>query len=957
MKLNDKRVESIFTKSQIPARPITIKNGDLIYPFEVKMGYVASTEEGYVFKSNVSDYGRFERIWTGYEQSLIQWENSTFAVANTENTNIADIAKNGIGVKKQYLAGESFLAKLDTDMQENQIDKYGFDNDFLVDRDVITLTYNTNKIFNESDVFKFYIIPSKHGKTIFRITNINSHPTNDDKTIAYSTITLTSLNENLSASGIAVNQFIQFSAPGEGYAFPKEIKRYELGYLPVAQYKTIHDITTIVAGVEYVVESFRNEGLSTVIWDAVNKQFNSIANKQGYTLDETYLRNRPIKTVQVEIFGKGLLSDVYAYGRELTPKNNSNGEKIDQSHLLLIDTPHSPISSQQEATRPLARNTKYYNVFDSKINVSTWWKDWKEAQTQSVNPGKKKEYDGFLQMFYGTQTKIIPTGMDKFLGALETIGGGILTAATGSNVGISMIEDGVSAWKTTKSASDGKISLFVDKNGQLDISTFNTYNYIVNRDTQRLPFDFTETIPWTLKNIPLIGGLLDKITFGLPFSWAQTTQLTRENYTIRGIVPSTLVDTFTSIYGVKDGGKTKEGKKEITSQYSVIPLETLGDDTGEEFFSNGDFATSMRFSITDKYKNTKPKGSNLIIVGEGQIRDTRNIDIRLDGETETEYENRQFNLTGMTPLSTTSQFTLDAIGLHFLGKADVKITCFDNSDQPVYTTVFKTNSKLTGSIRDWNTTIKLSNWEYNDVVRVDNRLASGERTTGTVPGSAKSSATYAVPRFKKNSAGDIEVDINGNPIQDRDIYGQLIYDQVSSLTGGDAITTTQLPDVHIKNIPNTIAITPYIDRITSSSGNGWKSTTLNIKDLIINSGYTAKNIGQYKYIDIELWGQANWHPSTVISIITLGIANAASWIADSINADARSKKTFTFEITPNNANPLNITDFTVKMASGNVIDYDFYKVKANGDLYIDGYDNRDGHLDSEMQWDNIVVHN
>lgn len=68
MKFNDQRVNSIF-KQTIANLPIFDFSGseDLVFPFEVKTGFVNTTEEGIVFNSNVTDYARYERIFTGFE--------------------------------------------------------------------------------------------------------------------------------------------------------------------------------------------------------------------------------------------------------------------------------------------------------------------------------------------------------------------------------------------------------------------------------------------------------------------------------------------------------------------------------------------------------------------------------------------------------------------------------------------------------------------------------------------------------------------------------------------------------------------------------------------------------------------------------------------------------------------------------------------------------------------------
>ena len=97
MIFSDKKIEKLFTLSKIPQRPINVENGDLIFPFSLMTGFVNATEGGYVFNSKVEDYSRFERIFTGYESSLVQWDFSTYST--NKNNNIV----------KKYQSGNAFL--------------------------------------------------------------------------------------------------------------------------------------------------------------------------------------------------------------------------------------------------------------------------------------------------------------------------------------------------------------------------------------------------------------------------------------------------------------------------------------------------------------------------------------------------------------------------------------------------------------------------------------------------------------------------------------------------------------------------------------------------------------------------------------------------------------------------------------------------------------------------------
>lgn len=55
------------------------------------------------------------------------------------------------------------------------------------------------------------------------IENVEEFYEPSTQAFKYAKISLRSLNDKLADTGLAIDQYVQFSCPGEGYAFPKLI--------------------------------------------------------------------------------------------------------------------------------------------------------------------------------------------------------------------------------------------------------------------------------------------------------------------------------------------------------------------------------------------------------------------------------------------------------------------------------------------------------------------------------------------------------------------------------------------------------------------------------------------------------------------------------------------------------------------------------------------------------------
>ena len=129
MKMNQNRITSLFNKTfaDLPNFSFDNSTEELIFPFVVKTGFVDSTEKGFVFNSNIDNYSRFERIFTGYEAISAIWEDSTRI-----DTSVANIGK------KSYTIGKNIRAFFDMENSSTNFSNLQENSDF--NKEVIDTT-------------------------------------------------------------------------------------------------------------------------------------------------------------------------------------------------------------------------------------------------------------------------------------------------------------------------------------------------------------------------------------------------------------------------------------------------------------------------------------------------------------------------------------------------------------------------------------------------------------------------------------------------------------------------------------------------------------------------------------------------------------------------------------------------------------------------------------------------
>lgn len=792
MKLNKNVIDKIYrnNKFELPKIELKANNADVLIPYDLKLGFVDTTSEGVVFDNELDDYSQFERIFTGNEALLVKWTSSTDTTVKQTGLNKT--------LHKRFKVGDTYTCWVDKESAKTEfsnIENQRGDT-FAAERITDVIDVYIKGAFSKTNIVRFFQLPSKFGDALYYVDSVDEYNDPNKNFIRYSKITLRSVNNRLADTGLSVKQYIQYAAPGEGYAKPQVVPY--LGYREMNKWPKYDSLDRAPIGTTPILV-YGYDGIDgyTKLIKVSETQQTIMGNGVGVVLDKDKLKNKPITSFQVEIFGKGVLSDIYFYGRPIKKLPNSQNEEIERPRMLLLNRALQADKSQKDATEPFARNTDYKYIRASRLVVESWYESWEKRANTQMNPNARKDYIGALELFYGIGSyEVNVNPLIRILGDVLTIG----------------TMEWAHLWPTELNIKQDNNKM-VKEIKTSDFSTLFLNNFFKNKSVPRLPISYKESIAWNLSMIPFIGGFLNKLTSGLVPGWRESTDLGGRNFNITGIIPTDLLDFYTNalMSPQKSDEVFGEGIYESKNKiYTAIPLNDLQSTSSPETISAVDYATILHYSFTDTFDTLDIHGQ---VIESGSTKDFDYV--KTDNTPIIQWD---MNQSVAVDNKNVAGYAIDLWGLHFLGDADIKITFFSGL-APVYTSKVKTMSKLTGSVRDWNTNYKISDWSAPAGVIVDNGNAytyqAGDFTIGAISPEQEAnlknnfSQGTAFTNYAKDSAGHILVDGNGNPIRDYSDTGipKAVF-QVNRNGGKDTGVSTMTPQQIDKIKEDVVVLNP-----------------------------------------------------------------------------------------------------------------------------------------------------
>lgn len=580
---------------------------------------------------------------------------------------------------KTIKKGKAFKVRVDSSsasVQFSQSPGSNFLGDYTQWQSTKSFVVDTTTILYDDDLYKLYMIPQitqdkKNDITLLYISDISYFYDADGKKI-YNRVVFSSINDYLASTGQTIQQTIQFAAPGEGYAVPK------------------------------------------LIYDNTGKAID-------YTYNPDYAVDRGIDTIQIEILGPAGFVAPRIIGRPIDKLAQNN--KIYPPRPLLMRDIKYPLASR-DTKRSNPEST--YVIADAKPEIVSSYGDWMERMKATYTDTIQKKFDGWFQT---TPENVLATNSNNLVLKDEAL---IFKNKSAINYDYDVRPNGFFNYVKPSGYSLGSDRINPSKHPRGTLyDMMNLFTFMFNHITT-LPIDNVQKIAYSLSQISLIGGFLNKITLGFPIGWRGVAKDTNSLFPTFINLPIFMSkslyqwynDAFWDFGSGITTGKGSAGKGRIPlDMFKTESLDEVGGIIG-----SGSMSTTFCFRLSDKVKAVQRVISNndrytdnyisTLMLGQAKRDDSNKV--YLVDETMTVVEpklNRYYD----TDIVGQESYIIDSVGFIGVVKAPVRITMFgrnpdsngvnDPYDEIVYQVTLQSISQWTNNIRDIHTIYKLSYYD------------------------------------------------------------------------------------------------------------------------------------------------------------------------------------------------------------------------------------------------------
>ena len=699
------RAQEILEKiiNEVERYELNEKNSFFVFPFDLIAGYITNTDIGVNTTQTISDYSTFQRIFTGRENLIARWTDSTIIKNNDKKDNNIEYYFDRTSQVGRYFRGYSFEKQMGAIFNPSPID-----NAFIQQSNKETLQMIVYEELNAKDLFKLYIVSEFLNNTEdpewYYITKIIKYrKPNGEFFSTY--LELSSLNIHLADTGQAINTLIQRGAIGAGYVWPK-----------------------------------------------------ISADNQSVMIDNDRILHVGVDSIQSAYNGTGAWGSLFAYGRPISQPifnvvDQKWEDKIYAPRLLLPYNLLTPTPS-----KIFTRQGSEGDYFFSQIStpqLETTYADWSKKRQAQLNPALLNAYEGLLntnQLLEDLEKTNISSNPDNSLAPKFSLWNNnwkiqlqswIInkTDPTKKNE-VNLIEPSITHplnYSLGGSSVAGEI--IKDDSGEiyksdyiqlangsqkvkLLINQLLAHNIFILKKYTTLPMSIRHNTIWNFRNIPFIGGILSHLTGGIYFGW-KNSNINFQSEPLMLLIPTTMVR-----YGLST--MAEEPKKVCVR----IPLEL--------FTSKSEFASAvyggipainviMKTSLTDRFacaytgKNPKYQSENFCYVYNtnqlGQLTKNREVYaiynwqnkvatekvMPLINDPQRVSERVFWNGTSypVEPLNHKNKYIIDSLVNYCLSKVSQQWTCYSD-DIEIFNSVQKSFSEFAGSIRDWNNSLLTS---------------------------------------------------------------------------------------------------------------------------------------------------------------------------------------------------------------------------------------------------------
>ncbi|MBW3058201.1 MAG: hypothetical protein CXB60_03430 [Spiroplasma poulsonii] len=565
---------------------------------------------------------------------------------------------------------------------------------------LLILDEDVNKL-NINDYYNFYTVFNDRGLNIGG-GDINSAPQDRqwlypsnvinyyspyDGSFLWQEITFSSINDKISNSGLSVRQFIQTSAPGEGYCFPK--------------------IT-----------------------------YDEKLNKGIVELDEILLKDPGVRAMAVKFYGNPIFFDMPVIGRPII-KGQFNKKVMNSRDLLMYNMYPAPPDKINTYASP---EVSWYNIQGIQPTMITGYEDWKKDMESRYDFWSQKNSEGIVitdkasstatnptvgttineennnsELYWSKTWKIIPPNKVK------------VNSGNVDNI-ISTQASSYFRRKDEFGNTVGQVQFEYNKMGACNVWDILNMNNFINRQITVLPLNYTQKLVFNPFTIPGgVGKFLNFISFGIPWGWViNQDKKTWPNFQfLNGFMSSNVY----SFYNDAFWSEKSKGKGYLPFE---IFREQGNDKVGAIFGAN---ATSLGFTtlLTDKCKGTvlNKNGSktSALVYSTYNLKQLNEKTNRVylineqtkavDAQTPVSYSEQDNDCEFLqTPDGTNCSYIIDMFSIQALYKGNFEIIFYadnpytNNEEDYLRLSVWsfrgKTKSILNNYLRDMTTNYKTS---------------------------------------------------------------------------------------------------------------------------------------------------------------------------------------------------------------------------------------------------------
>ncbi|WP_338966489.1 MULTISPECIES: hypothetical protein [unclassified Spiroplasma] len=423
---------------------------------------------------------------------------------------------------------------------------------------------------NINDYYNFYTVFNDRGLNIgggginsapqdrqwLYPSNVINYYSPYDGSFLWQEITFSSINDKISHSGLSVRQFIQTSAPGEGYCFPK--------------------IT-----------------------------YDEKLNKGIVELDEVLLKDPGVRAMAVKFYGNSIFFDMPVIGRPII-KGQFNKKVMNYRDLLMYNIYPCPPDKVNTYAAP---EVSWYNVQGIQPTMITGFKDWKQDMESRYDFWNQKNSEGIVITDKASSTATNPTvgttihkedNNSKFYWSKNWM----ITPPDKVKVNNEDVNNIISTQassyfrrKDEFGNTVGQVQIEYNKMGVCNVWDILNMNNFINRQITVLPLNYTQKLVFNPFTIPGgVGKFLNFISFGIPWGWViNQDEKTWPNFQwLNGFMSANIYSFYNdSFWSEKSKGK------------GYLPFEIFREQGNDKFGAIfGANATSLGFTtlLTDKIK-------------------------------------------------------------------------------------------------------------------------------------------------------------------------------------------------------------------------------------------------------------------------------------------------------------------------------------------------------------------